>query len=38
VKKLNQKLLASYHSQDGQSLASLSIDPPLLLVFLRHFG
>jgi len=32
------ELLRSYRSQSGETLASLSVDRALLLVFLRHFG
>jgi peroxiredoxin len=35
--QIDAKLLASYSSQNGQTLAELA-SRPLLLVFLRHFG
>jgi peroxiredoxin len=35
--RIDADLLASYKSQDGQSLAELA-SRPLFLVFLRHFG
>jgi hypothetical protein len=37
-KRIDPKLLAAYSSQHGQTIAALSAERPLLLVFLRHFG
>jgi hypothetical protein len=31
-------ILANTHTQSGKSLAELSDQNPLLLIFLRHFG
>jgi hypothetical protein len=31
-------VLANTHTQTGKSLAELSDQSPLLLIFLRHFG
>ena len=36
--KISPQLLNSYKTQTGQSLAELSNERPVLLVFLRHFG
>jgi peroxiredoxin len=36
--QIDPALLTAYTSQDGQTLASLTVDRPLFLVFLRHFG
>jgi hypothetical protein len=36
--KMDRSLMESYKTQKGQSLADLSREGPLLLVFLRHFG
>ena len=38
AKRIDPQLLQSYHSQAGETIASISADRPLLLVFLRHFG
>jgi hypothetical protein len=37
-KRIDSQLLAAYSSQTGQTIATLSAERPLLLVFLRHFG
>jgi hypothetical protein len=37
-KRIDSQLLAAYSSQSGQTIATLSAQRPLLLVFLRHFG
>lgn len=36
--QVDPELLSAYTSQNGQTLASLASEPPLFLVFLRHFG
>jgi peroxiredoxin len=36
--QIDPALLSAYTSQTGQTLASLIVDRPLFLVFLRHFG
>lgn len=36
--QIDQELLDAYTSQDGKTLASLTVEHPLFLVFLRHFG
>src|SRR5258705_4349096 len=38
AKRIDLQLLQSYRSQSGQTIQALSLDRPLLLVFLRHFG
>jgi len=38
AKRIDSHLLQSYQSQAGETIASISADHPLLLVFLRHFG
>ena len=38
AKRIDPQLLESYHSQSGETMQALSLDRPLLLVFLRHFG
>jgi peroxiredoxin len=38
IERISADLLNAYSTQTGQSLASLSTETPLLLVFLRHFG
>jgi hypothetical protein len=38
AEKIDASLMESYKTQAGQSLAELSGEGPLLLVFLRHFG
>ena len=38
AKHIDLQLLQSYRSQSGQTIQALSLDRPLLLVFLRHFG
>ncbi|GAC1621007.1 MAG: hypothetical protein PVS2B2_06830 [Candidatus Acidiferrum sp.] len=38
VERISGDLLNAYSTQSGQSLAALSAEAPLLLVFLRHFG
>ena len=37
-KHIAPELLQSYHAQSGETIDALSVDRPLLLVFLRHFG
>lgn len=37
-KHIAPDLLQSYRSNSGESIDLLSLDHPLLLVFLRHFG
>ncbi len=38
AKRIDSQLLQSYRSQCGQTIQAFSLDRPLLLVFLRHFG
>lgn len=38
VPRISPDLLNAYFTQTGQSLAAVSAQGPLLLVFLRHFG
>src|SRR4029077_14143110 len=38
AKRIDLQLLQSYRSQSGKTIHVLSLDRPLLLVFLRHFG
>jgi hypothetical protein len=38
AKRIDSQLLESYRSQSGQTIQAISLDRPLLLVFLRHFG
>ena len=38
TKRIDSQLLQSYRAQSGQTIQALSLDRPLLLVFLRHFG
>jgi hypothetical protein len=37
-KHIAPELLQSYRSQSGETIDALSVDRPILLVFLRHFG
>jgi len=38
AEKISRALLEAYKTQTGQSLAELSAERPVLLVFLRQFG
>ncbi len=38
AKRIDPQLLQSYHSQSDETIAIISSDSPLLLIFLRHFG
>jgi hypothetical protein len=38
AEKIDPAILTGYKTQTGQTLAALTGERPLLLVFLRHFG
>ena len=38
AKHIDPQLLESFRSQSGETIEALSLNRPLLLVFLRHFG
>jgi hypothetical protein len=37
-KHIDPQLLEAYRAPSGETIAELSAEHPLLLVFLRHFG